>query len=42
MRVDKIYTLDQSLIVKTFGQVNHRTLNRIRILLNNLTSQTAL
>jgi mRNA interferase MazF len=42
VRVDKIYTLDQSLIVKTFGQVNHRTLNRIRILLNNLTSQTAI
>ncbi|MCE7986897.1 MAG: type II toxin-antitoxin system PemK/MazF family toxin [Caldilinea sp. CFX5] len=41
VRVDKIYTLDQSLIVKTFGQVNHHIVNRIRILLHNLTSQAA-
>ena len=39
VRVDKIYTLDQSLIVKMFGQVNARTLNRIRTLLGDLTTQ---
>jgi mRNA interferase MazF len=30
VRPDKIYTLDQSLIVKRFGRVNRRTLARIR------------
>jgi mRNA interferase MazF len=39
VRVDKIYTLDQKLIVKTFGQVNLRTLNRIRSVLRELTAQ---
>ncbi len=29
VRVDKIYTLSQSIIVKTFGRVNAATLNRI-------------
>ncbi len=30
VRVDKIYTLSQSIIVKTFGRVNEKTLERIR------------
>ena len=30
VRVDRIYTLSQTIIVKTFGQVNDETLNRIR------------
>lgn len=38
VRVDKIYTLAQSLIVRTFGQVDERTLGRIRVLLGNLTA----
>jgi mRNA interferase MazF len=38
VRVDKIYTLDQHLIVKTFGQVNTRTLNRIRAVLRELSA----
>lgn len=38
VRVDKIYTLAQSLIVRTFGQVDERTLDRIRVLLGNLTA----
>jgi mRNA interferase MazF len=39
VRVDKIYTLDQTLIVKTFGQVNTRTLNRICSVLRELTAR---
>ena len=37
VRVDKIYTLSSSLIVKTFGRVNEATLERIRTLLFDLT-----
>ncbi len=37
VRVDKLYTLANSLIVKTFGRVNDATLERIRKLLVNLT-----
>jgi mRNA interferase MazF len=39
VRVDKIYTLDQSLTVKNFGQVNERTLDQIRALLRDLITQ---
>jgi hypothetical protein len=39
VRVDKLYTLDQMLIVKTFGRVNARTLNRIRTVLRELTAR---
>ena len=38
VRADKIYTLAQSLVVSTFGRVRPNVLNRIRQLLNNLTS----
>lgn len=41
VRVDKIYTLSQSLIVQTFGQVNTVTLDRIRDLLRTLTAPQA-
>jgi mRNA interferase MazF len=36
VRVDKIYTLDQSLIVRTFGQVNSQILTRIQTTLRRL------
>jgi len=36
VRVDKIYTLSQSIAVKTFGHVNDATLDRIRLLLIEL------
>jgi mRNA interferase MazF len=36
VRVDKIYTLAQSIAVKTFGRVNDATLGRIRQLLADL------
>jgi mRNA interferase MazF len=39
VRVDKLYTLEQTLIVKTFGHVNARTLNRIRTFLRELTAR---
>lgn len=39
VRVDKIYTLSQSIIVKTFGQVNARTLERVRQTLKDLTDK---
>ncbi|CAG0944468.1 hypothetical protein ANRL1_01770 [Anaerolineae bacterium] len=39
IRVDKIYTLSQSIIVKTFGQVNTKTLERIRQTLQDLTNK---
>jgi mRNA interferase MazF len=39
VRVDKLYTLEQTLIIKTFGQVNARTLNRIRTILRELTAR---
>lgn len=38
VRVDKIYTLSQAIIVKTFGQVNAATLDRIREILQELTA----
>ena len=38
VRVDKIYTLSQSLVVKKFGQVNAKTLDKICDLLHNLTT----
>ena len=38
VRVDKIYTLNQRIIVKTFGRINRRTFGEIRVLLNKLTS----
>jgi mRNA interferase MazF len=38
VRVDKIYTLSQAIIVKTFGRVNAATLQRIRETLQELTS----
>jgi mRNA interferase MazF len=38
VRVDKIYTLDQSLTVKTFGSVNDQTLTQIRRTVQRLTA----
>ncbi len=38
VRVDKIYTLSQSIVVKKFGQVNAKTLDKIGKLLHNLTT----
>ena len=40
VRVDKIYTLSQSIVVKTFGRVNESTLERIRQTLRDLTTKT--
>ncbi len=40
VRVDKIYTLSQSVVVKTFGRVNDATLERIRQTLRNLVAKT--
>jgi mRNA interferase MazF len=37
VRADKIYTLAQNIAVKTFGRVNNATLERIRVLLQELT-----
>ena len=39
VRVDKIYTLSQSIVVKTFGRVNPATLDRIRQALHELTAK---
>lgn len=39
IRVDKIYTLEQTLIARTFGRVNKRTLNRIRVILRELAAR---
>jgi mRNA interferase MazF len=39
VRVDKIYTLSQAIVVKTFGRVNSETLDRIRSLLQDLTEK---
>jgi mRNA interferase MazF len=39
VRVDKIYTLSQAIVVKTFGRVNEKTLERIRQALRDLTSK---
>ncbi len=39
VRVDKIYTLSQSIVVKTFGRVNAEVLDRIRGMLRDLTAK---
>jgi mRNA interferase MazF len=39
VRVDKIYTLSQSIVVKTFGRVNPKVLDRIRSMLRDLTAK---
>ena len=41
VRVDKIYTLSQSIVVKTFGRVNAATLERIRKTWQDLTARKA-
>jgi mRNA interferase MazF len=41
VRVDKIYTLSQSIVVKTFGRVNTATLHRIRGVLQSLIASVA-
>lgn len=41
VRVDKIYTLSQTIVVKTFGQVNKTTLEQIRHKLKALTAKKA-
>jgi mRNA interferase MazF len=38
VRVDKIYTLAQAIVVTTFGRVDSSVLDRIRALLQNLAS----
>ena len=38
VRVDKIYTLSQRIIVKTFGRIDSQTFGKIRGLLNKLTN----
>jgi mRNA interferase MazF len=38
VRVDKIYTLSQNIIVKKFGQIDENVLTQIRKLLQNLTT----
>ena len=40
VRVDKIDTLSQSIVAKTFGRVDAATLDRIRSLLRDLTAKT--
>ena len=40
VRVDKVYTLDQTLTARIFGQVNQATLERTKQLLQELTTQT--
>jgi mRNA interferase MazF len=39
VRVDKIYTLSQSIVVKVFGRVNKSVLDRIRALLQDLAAE---
>jgi mRNA interferase MazF len=41
VRADKIYTLSQSIVVKTFGRVNSQVLDRIRDIMQGLTAKTA-
>jgi len=41
VRVDKIYTLSQSIVVKTLGRVNSNVLDRIRSLLQDLIAETS-
>jgi mRNA interferase MazF len=40
-RVDKIYTLSQSIVLKTFGRVDSNVLNRIRTMLQDLIANKA-
>jgi mRNA interferase MazF len=40
VRVDKIYTLEETLIVKTFGRVGESTLDRIRAAVRDLMART--
>lgn len=42
VRVDKIYTLSQQIVVKTFGRVNEEALDQIRQMLQLLTNSSAL
>lgn len=39
VRADKIYTLSQSIVIKTFGRVDETTLERIRQTLQDLTAR---
>jgi mRNA interferase MazF len=39
VRVDKVYTLEKSLIVKTFGRVTESTMDRIHTVLGELTAR---
>lgn len=39
VRVDRIYTLSQSIVVKTFGRVNSQVLDQIRSKLQDLTAK---
>jgi len=39
VRVDKLYTLSQSIMVKTFGRVNSNVLDQIRNMLQGLISR---
>lgn len=39
VRVDKIYTISKSIVVKTFGKVNGKVLERIRSELQSLTAK---
>jgi mRNA interferase MazF len=41
VRVDKIYTLSQSIILKTFGRVDSNVLDRIRTMLQDLIANKA-
>lgn len=41
VRVDKIYSLSQSIVVKTFGRVNSKILDQVRNLLEDLTVKKA-
>jgi len=39
VRVDKIYTISKSIVVKAFGRVNGKVMERIRSELQNLTAK---
>jgi mRNA interferase MazF len=41
IRVDKIYTLSQTIVARTFGQVDDKTLSRIRRRLVNLVASAS-
>jgi len=41
VRVDKIYTLSQAIVVKTFGRINQEVLEKIRKELQSLTAKKA-